>query len=108
MAVLFASLPCDAKVIPRRDPLDGAIDATLIAIVKQQSPDTFRIEETFPGSASVGDILLLPGFRLAVEDTSVFIRGMESIEPIYNTTRILLFLKPAKSGTQPLGNRGIR
>ena len=90
------SVPCMAKIIPRRDPLDGALDATAIVIMARQSPDTFRIEESFLGSVGRGDLLTLPGFRLTVEDASSFISGVERIQPIQAETRILVFLRPAK------------
>jgi hypothetical protein len=100
LTIFESSAPCNAKIIPKRDPLDGALDATLIVIMKQQSPDTFRVEESFLGGVGIGDLLLLPDFRLVVEDRSTLIVGMERIEPIHTDTRILVFLKPAKSGTQ--------
>jgi len=40
--------------------LDGAIDEILIAIVKRQSPDTFRFEETFLGSSSSAIVFCRP------------------------------------------------
>lgn len=97
----------DAKLIPRRDPLDGALDATVIAIIRQQAPDQFRVEEVFLGDVRVGQSLSLPEFRLRVEDTSAFTPGVERIEPIHPETRILVFLKPASAvaiGSQKLGD----
>jgi len=92
----FVSLSiCDAKLIPRRDPLDGALDATLIVIVNQQSPGLFEVQEVFLGYAVRGQVLSMPDFKLIVEDTSAPIFGVERIEPIYDGTRILVFLKPA-------------
>ena len=97
----------EAKLIPRRDPLDGALDATVIAIIRQQAPDEFRVEEVFLGGVRVGQSLSLPGFKLAVEDTSAITPGVERIEPIHPETRILVFLKPASAaaiGSQKLGD----
>jgi len=70
-------------------------DATVIAIISQQSSDTFRVEDVFLGEVAKGQLLSLPGFTLAIEDRSTFIAGVERIEPIYPNTRILVFLKPA-------------
>jgi hypothetical protein len=89
--------PCDAKIIPRRDPLDAALDSTVIVIMRQQSQDAFQLEEVFLGDVGKGQTLLLPGFKLAVEDTSSVVVGQERIEPIQNSTRILVFLKPAST-----------
>ena len=90
--------PLNAKILPRRDPLDGALDATAIVIVSRQVGQTFRVEETFLGDATVGDSLSLPGFELKVADETSFIAGVERIEPIQPNKRILVFLKPAGSG----------
>ena len=93
--LLFLSQPPGAaKIIPRRDPLDAALDSTLIVIMKEQSQDRFEVEEVFLGDVVKGQILVLPAFRLIVEDTSSFISGRERVEPIYSNTRILVFLKP--------------
>ena len=100
LGAVIAPIPCAAKLIPRRDPHDGALDATLIVIMKPQSADTFVVEETFLGSAALGDSLWLPGFQLVVEDTSQFIAGRERSEPIQSNTRILVFLKPSKNAYQ--------
>ena len=63
----------NAKLIPRRDPLDGALDATLIVIMRPQSQDMFQVEEVFLGDAIRGQSLTLPGFKLVVEDPSDFL-----------------------------------
>src|ERR1017187_406984 len=69
--LLFLSQPPGAaKIIPRRDPLDAALDSTLIVIMKEQSQDRFEVEEVFLGDVVKGQILVLPAFRLIVEDTS--------------------------------------
>jgi hypothetical protein len=93
----LSELPCAAKLIPRRDPLDAALESTVIVIMKQQSQDAFQIEEVFLGDLAKGQTLLLPGFKLAVEDTSSVVSGRERIEPIQSGTRILVFLKPASA-----------
>lgn len=92
-------VPCLARIIPRRDPLDGALDSTLIVIMKPEAPDTFRIEETFLGNMGAGEIIFLPGFKLVIEDLSTSFSGMDRIEPIQRDTRILVFLKPSKAGS---------
>jgi len=48
------------------------------------------------GNIDPGQHLSLPNFKLAVADTSTPVAGMERIEPIYENTRILVFLKPSK------------
>jgi hypothetical protein len=88
----------NAKIIPRRDPLDGALNSSLIVIMKQQQSGVFKIEEVFLGDMGAGQLLDLPRFKLAVRDESAFISGVERVEPIRENTRILAFLKPAKSG----------
>lgn len=100
LAVFASQLTSAAKIIPRRDPLDGALDATVIAIISRQSPSTFRVEDVFLGEVARGQSLSLPGFKLAVEDTSAFMTGVERIEPIYSNTRILIFLKPAAAAAR--------
>ena len=87
---------CNAKLIARRDPLDGALDATVIAILRQQAPGVFRIEEAFLGPVNPGQTLELPGFSLVVQDYSTPFAGVERTEPINADTRILVFLKPAR------------
>jgi hypothetical protein len=64
--------------------------------MKQHSQDAFQVEEVFLGNVARGKILILPGFRLLVEDTSSPI-GQERSEPIRSSTRILVFLKPAST-----------
>ena len=95
MALQCAAI-CNAKLIPRRDPLDGAIDATIIAILSPQSPGVFRIEESFLGAIYPGQDLRLPGFALVVEDRTSPVAGVERTEPMDANTRVLVFLKPAK------------
>jgi hypothetical protein len=90
----LSPLPGTAKIIMRRDPLDAALDSTVIVIMQEQSEDKFEVEEVFLGDVVKGQILVLPAFRLIVEDRSSFISGVERVEPIYSNTRILVFLKP--------------
>jgi hypothetical protein len=97
LLICFYQFPCDAKIVPRRDPLDAALDSTVIAIMRQQSPGTFQVEEAFLGDVAKGQTLLLPGFNLVVQDTSSLICCRERIEPIRSSTRILVFLKPAST-----------
>lgn len=96
IAAQCATVICDAKTIFRRDPRDGAIDASVIAILKQQSPGVFEVQEAFLGEVHPGEKLQLPGFSLVVEDESSIFAGVTRTEPIGADTRILVFLKPAK------------
>jgi hypothetical protein len=97
LVAMLSQATSDAKLIPRRDPLDGALDATEILIVKQLSPGLFLIEEVFLGASIKGQSLSLPGFSMVVEDRSTPIAGRERIEPIGENTRILVFLSRAHS-----------
>ena len=106
IALQCASQICNAKLIPRRDPLDGAIDATVIAILKQETPGVFRIEETFLGAVYPGQMLQLPGFSLVVEDLSTQFAGVGRTESIDTNTRILVFLKPAKDDRKQYARHG--
>src|ERR1022692_3920575 len=105
--LLFLSQPPGAaKIIPRRDPLDAALDSTLIVIMKEQSQDRFEVEEVFLGDVVKGQILVLPAFKLIVEDRSSFISGIERVESISDNTRILVFLKPEPEAlAEPLQHR---
>ena len=94
LALVAMPLFSEAKAIPRRDPLDGALSATLIVIVRQQSPGLLVVEESFYGDAERGQLLKVPNFQLRVEDETAGIGGDERIEPITKNTRILVFLKP--------------
>src|SRR6266481_5330352 len=100
LVAFVSQVTCNAKSIFRRDPLDGALDASLIVIVRQQSQGMFQVEEVFLGRVVKGQSLALPGFRLAVEGSSeTGLERVERIEPIHENTRILVFLKP--SATAP-------
>jgi hypothetical protein len=99
-AALLLSLfqpPSDAKIIPRRDPMDAALDSTVVVIIRQQFRDEFLVEEVFFGDVAKGETLLLPGFNLVVQDTSSPICCQERTEPIRSSSRILVFLKPAST-----------
>ena len=98
-AFLLCQLLCDGHIVYRRDPLDGALDATVIAIVSLQPSGAFRAEKVFLGDVASGDLLFLPGFKLTVEDRSALIAGVDREEPIYRNTRVLVFLKPASANT---------
>jgi hypothetical protein len=90
VALLLLSAPDSyARIVPPRDPREGILDASLVAIVKQAGPDTFEIQEAFLGDAEVGDTIRLPGFRLY----TVQMYGPEKVEPIAPDTRVLVFLR---------------
>jgi len=89
---LLLAQPCNAKVIPVRDPRAGVLDSSDVVIVSQVEKDHFQIEEIFLGEANIGDILYLPNFRLFTYQQY----GADIVEPITPDTRILLFLKHAK------------
>jgi hypothetical protein len=90
--LLFASTGSYAKLVPGRDFRNGILDAELVVIVLQESPNSFKVEEVFLGNASVGDSIKLQGFRLFTEQQY----GPDIIEPITVNTRILLFLHHKK------------
>ena len=73
-------------------PTRGALDASLIVLVRQHRPDLFRIEEVFLGHKEAGTTIRLANFRLYTVQES----GPEKIDTITPQTRILLFLKPKK------------
>jgi hypothetical protein len=77
LAFAFLST-CSAKIMYRRDPLDGALDATLVVIMKKQSLNWFRVEEVFLGNIDPGQHLSLPNFKLAVADTSKTTLGIRN------------------------------
>jgi hypothetical protein len=97
---LLAGTDSFAKLVARRDFRDGVLDAELVVIVLQQSPDTFLVEEVFLGNIGNGDSIEVPGFRLFTEQRY----GPDIVEPITSNTRILLFLhhkKDAPAGWEP-------
>jgi hypothetical protein len=81
-----------AKLVPARDYRNGILDAELVVIVSQESPDSFKVEEAFLGSANRGDSIELPGFRLF----TVQQYDPDIVEPITPDTRILLLLRHKK------------
>jgi len=97
LLLFLSQLPCVAKMVPRRDPLDAALDSTVIVIMHQRSQDVFQVDEGFLGDVGKGQTLLLPGFSLVVWNESAIICCSERIEPIQSNTRILVFLKPAST-----------
>lgn len=78
-----------AKLIPRRDPRAGVLDANLVVLVKQEVSDQFQIEEVYLGESKPGDVINLPGFKLFTYQQY----GPDIIEPITPDTRILFFLE---------------
>jgi hypothetical protein len=90
--LLLASTASFAKLVAGRDFRNGILDAELVVIVLQQSPDSFRVEEVFLGNANKGDSIQLSGFRLFTEQQY----GPDIVEPITSDTRILLFLHHKK------------
>lgn len=92
LIILLASLDTQGKLIPQRDPRAGVLDASLVAIVKQQTKDQFQIEEVFLGESNPEDIIQLSGFRLFTYQNY----GPDIVEPISPDTRILLFLQHKK------------
>jgi hypothetical protein len=76
--LLFASTGSYAKLVPGRDFRNGILDAELVVIVLQESPNSFKVEEVFLGNARIGDSIELQGFRLFTEQQY----GPDIIEPI--------------------------
>jgi hypothetical protein len=91
-SLLLAGAASFAKLVAGRDFRNGILDAELVVLVLQQSPDSFRVEEVFLGNASNGDSIELPGFTLFTEQQY----GPDVREPITSNTRILLFLRHKK------------
>ena len=89
---LLLAQDSDAKLVPRRDPRAGILDASLVTLVKHEENDRFLVEEVFLGESNPGDIIMLPDFKLFTYQQY----GPDLIEPITPDTRILLFLQPKK------------
>jgi hypothetical protein len=85
---------CSGRIIPGRNPLDGALDATHIVIVRQQFSSAFVVEQSFLGDVGQGHVLELPGLEFIVADYSTGV-GVERKVPIHDRMRILIFLKRA-------------
>jgi hypothetical protein len=83
-----------ARLVPKRNPREGVLDASLVSIVRPETQDWFRIEEVFLGDQSAGDSINLPGFKLY----TIQEHGPELVEPMTPDTRILLFLKNKEDG----------
>lgn len=90
--LLLASTASFAKLVSARDYRNGILDAELVVIVLQESPNSFIVEEVFLGSANRGDSIELPGFRLFTEQQY----GPDIVDPITRDTRVLLFLHHKK------------
>ena len=90
--LLLASTVSFAKLVSSRDYRNGILDAELVIIVSQESPNSFRVGEVFLGNANKGDSLELPGFRLFTKRQY----GPDIVEPITSDTRILLLLRHKK------------
>ena len=87
--LLLSATISSAKLAYRGDYRDGILEADLVAIVVQESPDTFRVEEVLLGSADKSTFINLPGFRLFTQQQY----GSDIVDPISPNTRILLYLR---------------
>src|ERR1041385_7446132 len=94
LLLLAASQPAYAKLCLYPDPRGGVLNADVVVIVRQTSPDILQVEETFFGDSNVGDIIQLPDFRLATCQPD----GPDVVEPITPDTHILLFLAKSDGG----------
>jgi hypothetical protein len=91
--LLISLISCDvfARLVAKKNPLDGVLDAELVAIVERSAsgaPDLFTVDEVFLGTAKPGDSIELEGFKLARLQQY----GPDIVEPITRNTRILVFL----------------
>jgi hypothetical protein len=93
-AILLISYNVYAKLIPRPDPREGVLDASLVLIVRQVEIDTFLAEEVFFGEIQAGDLINLTDFKLITRHEW----GPAKIDPITPDTRILLFLRKIDKG----------
>jgi hypothetical protein len=84
------------KLGPVRDARAGILDSSLVVIVKQQKPDSFKIERVFLGRAPSGGTISLPGFKLFENRDE----GPDVVEAITPSTRILLFLNRSAKNPQ--------
>ena len=100
LCTFLLSLQSLARMVPRKDPLNGVLDADLVVIVQPwgaAASKSYRVSEVFWGTAKVGDLLDLGNFQLEVVQES----GPPLVEPTTPETRILLFLHhPRESPTQ--------
>ena len=90
--ILLCSPASFSKLVSARDFREGVLDAELVVIVHQESPNKFKVDEAFLGNASNGDSIDLPGFRLYTEQQY----GPDIVASITSDTRILLFLHHKK------------
>ena len=84
-----------ARMVPRKDPLDGVLDAQLVVIVRQwpvENTKVFKIEDVFLGDKKKGDDIDLGELKLETIQES----GPPMVEPITPETRILVFLQHSK------------
>ena len=88
-AILLASGTCWTKLVGPRNPFDGVLDADLVVIVKESGQSAFSVEEVFLGTASIGDIIALPDFKLSTPQRD----GPDIVEATTEETRILMFLR---------------
>jgi len=88
-AILLIGDSAYARLIPRPDPREGVLDASLVLVVRQVEGDTFSAEEVFLGETQAGDLINLTDFKLTTKQEW----GPDKIDPITPDTRILLFLK---------------
>ena len=88
-SLLLTREPASAKLVAARNPLDGVLDAELVAIVRQAGPGEFAVERVFLGGAKTGDVIGLPGFKLSTPQAD----GPDIVEAITEDTRILMFLR---------------
>lgn len=94
LLIISANQTVYAKLCPLHDARGGVLDADVVVIVKQAATDYFRIEETLFGETGVGDLIHLPGFKLATCQEY----GPDLVEPITPDTQILLFLVKKDAG----------
>jgi hypothetical protein len=88
-AALVGGEPSDAKLVPTRNPFDGALDAELVVIVKQAGAGAFVVEDVFFGTARTGTVIVVPNFKLSTPQQY----GPDIVEAITENTRILMFLR---------------
>jgi hypothetical protein len=83
-----------ARPVPRREPREGILDASLVSVVRPETRDRFTIEEVFLGDQKAGAVVKLPGFKLY----TVQEHGPDLVESMTPDTRILLFLRSKENG----------
>jgi hypothetical protein len=92
-ALLLGEPPASAGAAvppgPPRDARAGILDASLVVIVKAETPDAFKIEQVLLGKGPPGGKIRLAGFKLIDHPDE----GPDVTHPITPSTRILLLLK---------------